>query len=67
LAEAANLRALVADLQKVNSDMRAQMAQAEINRLDAEYNVGDGTILQAKPDGTFWRLPKSAIQQQPQG
>jgi hypothetical protein len=47
--------------------MRAQMAQAEINRLDAEYNVGDGTILQAKPDGTFWRLPKSAIQQQPQG
>jgi hypothetical protein len=68
LAESANLRDLVADLQKENARLRANEAQTEINGLDAEFNVGQGTILQKRPDGTYWRIPKELVQQaQPQG
>ena len=62
IAEAANLRSLVAELQKENATLRAQVAQAEIDKLDQEYDVGNGTILQARQDGTYWRVPRSALQ-----
>lgn len=58
LAESANLRQLVADLQVENSKLRAKQAQAEIDQLDATYKVGQGTVLVGKADGTYWRLPK---------
>ena len=66
LADAANLRNLVAELQKELATMRAGAAQAEIDRLDQDYDVGSGTVLHSRPDGTFWRIPKSVIQQQQQ-
>ncbi len=62
-AEAANLRSLVADLQVELARMKALAAQVEIDRLDQTYNVGSGSILQARSDGTYWRLPRSAVQQ----
>jgi hypothetical protein len=61
-AEAANLRTLVADLQAELARMKASAAQAEIDRLDQVYNVGSGTILQKREDGTYWRIPREAIQ-----
>ena len=61
LAESANLRDLVADLQKENARLRANEAQAEINGLDSEFNVGQGTVLQKRPDGTYWRIPPEMI------
>jgi len=61
LAESANLRDLVADLQKENARFRANEAQSEINSLDQEFNVGQGTILQRRPDGTFWRIPPELV------
>lgn len=64
LAEAANLRTLVAELQTVNAQLRAQTTQVRVAQLDEIYKVGSGTILQARPDGTYWRLPQSAVQQQ---
>jgi len=63
MAEAANLRTLVAELQTDLARLRAQMDQSEINALDSTYNVGKGSILQRRPDGTYWRIPKSALQQ----
>jgi len=60
VTEAANLRTLVAELQTELARLRAQADQAEINRLDSTYNVGAGSILQARPDGTYWRIPRSA-------
>jgi hypothetical protein len=64
MAEAANLRTLVAELQTELARTRAQLDQVEINSLDSTYNVGKGSILQRRPDGTYWRIPKSALQQQ---
>lgn len=58
LAEAANLRQLVAELQLENSRLRAAQDQAEINNLDSTYDVGAGTRLLRRQDGTYWRLPK---------
>lgn len=63
LAEAANLRQMVADLQVENAGLRAKQAQAEIAQLDKAYQVGQGTMLVGKADGTFWRLPKQPQQQ----
>ena len=63
ISEGANLRQLVADLQTELARLKAKLDQTEIERLDAAYNVGSGTILQARPDGTYWRIPKSALRQ----
>lgn len=60
LAEAANLRQLVAELQVENARYKAQLAQKEIDSLDKDFGVGQGTVLQKKPDGTVWRLPVQA-------
>lgn len=69
LAELANLRDYNADLlselaalRKENAAFKASAAQAEIDRLDQEYDVGKGTILQKRPDGTYWRIPREALQ-----
>lgn len=62
LAEAANLRHTVAELQAENARLRANAAQTEINQLEADYNVGSGTVLQKRPDGTYWRLPVQSRQ-----
>jgi len=74
LAEAANLRDHNADLlsevgslRKENSNYKAGLAQAEINGLDEEYDVGKGTILQKRQDGTYWRIPREALKQLQQG
>jgi len=61
LAEAANLRQAVADLQVENSKLRAVTVQVEIDKLEKTYQVGRGTTLVGKADGTYWRMP----QQQP--
>lgn len=68
LAEAANLRDQNADLlkevgalRKENAAYRADIAQAEIDGLDKEFDVGKGTILQRRPDGTYWRIPPEAL------
>lgn len=70
LAELANLRDQNADLlsevgalRKENAKYKANLAQAEIDRLDEEFDVGQGTILQKRKDGTYWRLPREALQQ----
>lgn len=63
LAESANLRQMVADLQAENARMRAAQAQAEIEQLDKAHNVGKGTMLVKKADGTYWRLPNQQAQQ----
>jgi hypothetical protein len=63
VAEAANLRTLVAELQTELARVRAQLDQNEIDALDSAYNVGKGSVLQKRPDGTYWRIPKSALQQ----
>ena len=57
-AEAANLRMLVADLQSELARMKANEAQIEIDRLDQVYKVGNGTVLQKRDDGTFWRTTR---------
>ena len=62
LAELANWRQTAAELQLENSQLKARLAQAEIQRLDATYDVGKGTMLVGKEDGTFWRLPKQQQQ-----
>ena len=70
IAEAANLRTANADLlsevgalRKENANYKANIDQAEIDGLDAEYDVGKGTILQKRKDGTYWRIPREALQQ----
>jgi hypothetical protein len=63
MAEAANLRTLVAELQTALAHTKAQLDQNEIDALDSAYNVGKGSILQKRPDGTYWRLPNSTLQQ----
>ena len=60
VTEAANLRTLVAELQTELARLRAQADQVEISKLDSTYNVGAGSILQARTDGTYWRIPRSA-------
>lgn len=69
LAELANLRDHNADLltelgilRKENAKFKASVAQIEINKLDADFNVGQGTVLQRRPDGTYWRVPTATIQ-----
>lgn len=63
LATEANLRDAIANLQKENARLRAIQAQGEIDGLDAEFNVGQGTVLQKRPDGTYWRIPQEMLQQ----
>ena len=62
IASEANLRDEVANLLKENAQFRAIQAQREIDVLDSEFDVGKGTILQKRPDGTYWRIPEAAIQ-----
>jgi len=61
LAESANLRDQVANLLKENAGLRANEAQTEINGLDKEFDVGQGTILQKRADGTYWRIPPEMV------
>lgn len=57
LAEVVSLRALVANLQKENFDLKAQQTQSQVDALDKEFDVGPGSVLQQRTDGTCWRLP----------
>ncbi|MGD9725423.1 MAG: hypothetical protein AB7L09_03455 [Nitrospira sp.] len=65
LAEAANLRQLVAELQLENSRLRAKAVQDEIDRLDKDHKIGQGSLLVSKADGTYWRMPQPQSQPQP--
>jgi hypothetical protein len=64
LATEANLRTLVAELQSENALFRAKQSQSEIDGLEAEFDVGEGTVLQKRPDGSVWRIPPELLQKQ---
>ena len=57
LLENAELKKLVAELQGELVTLRAKLTQEEVAKLDRDYQIGAGTVLQARTDGTYWRLP----------
>ena len=63
LSEVARLREILGELQVENGRLRAETLKVEIGKIDEEFDVGQGTILQARSDGTYWRVPRSAVQQ----
>lgn len=59
LREVGILQARVATLQAENAELRKLIIQSELVKLDQEFQLDDGMVLQRREDGTYWRMDKA--------